>query len=99
MGSLNVAKLFDPGVVMYLIILDKLIARNKAIMTARPTEKFQRMVQEQVVNHVVNGEDPPAQIRTAILNIADDVMAGRDVTLRAGDYIALMDFARKGKML
>jgi hypothetical protein len=40
---------------------------------------------------------PPEAIAPAILNMADDVMAGRQVSLRAGDYIAIQNFARSSK--
>ena len=33
--------------------------------------------------------------RLAILNLADDLMAGRSATLRAGDYVMLQNFARE----
>ena len=38
---------------------------------------------------------PPEAIAPAVMNVADDVLAGRDVQLRAGDYIALQNFIRK----
>ncbi len=84
---------------MYLIVIDKMIMRYRDVMKARPTEKFFNMVHEQVMNHVIDGEEPPMQIHSAIMNIADDMMSGRDVTMRAGDYIALMNYAREKKIL
>ncbi len=98
MAFMNVRLKFDPGVVMYLVIIDRMIAVHKDVMMVRPTEKFQDMVYKEVMNHVIGGQEPPEQIRTAILNLADDMMAGRDVTMRAGDYIALMNFAREQGM-
>ncbi|MDY6857445.1 MAG: hypothetical protein SWO11_22620 [Thermodesulfobacteriota bacterium] len=80
---------------MYLVIIEKMIERYAGVMKVRPSEKFFSMVHEVVMNHVIDKEEPPEQIRTAVLNVADDMMAGRDVTLRAGDYIALMDYARE----
>ncbi len=90
-----VLKKIDPGVVMYLVIIDKMIDRYKGVLKVQPTEKFYDVVQELVKNHVIGDEEPPEQIRTSVLNLADDMMAGRDVALRAGDYIALMDYARE----
>ena len=90
---------YDPGVYMYLIVIDRMLAKHRDVMKIRPTEKFLDIVHKQVMNHVIDGEEPPMEIQTAIMNIADDMMAGREVALRAGDYIALMNFARENKML
>jgi len=38
---------------------------------------------------------PPPEIATAILNMADDFMAGRQVAMRSGDYLAIQNFIRK----
>ena len=40
------------------------------------------------------GVTPPEDIASAIMNIADDLMSGRDITLRAGDYIAIQNHVR-----
>ena len=95
MAYMNVRLKFDPGVVMYLVIIDKMILKHRDVMVARPTKKFQRMIRKEVMTHVIDGVEPPEQIRTAIMNIADDMLAGRDVTMRAGDYIDLMNYARE----
>lgn len=99
MQSIRVKMKFDPTEIMYLIIIDKMIARHRDVLMARTTEKFQSMVHKEVMTHVIDGKEPPEQIRTAVMNIADDMMAGRDMTLRAGDYIALVNYAREEKML
>jgi hypothetical protein len=44
--------------------------------------------------YVEEGKMPPPEIETAIMNAADDYLEGRDITLRAGDYIALQSYAR-----
>ena len=38
---------------------------------------------------------PPADIAPAILNMADDYIAGREVAIRAGDYISIQNHIRK----
>ena len=88
----------DPRI-MYVIIPDLIAKEYADLLKVRPTEKFFGMVREQVVANVVEGTQPPAAIATAISNIADDMMSGRDMVIRAGDYIALMDFARTQKIL
>ena len=99
MANMNIRFIFDPSVIMYLIVIDKMLMKYRDMMKVRPTEKFFNMVHEQVMNHVIDGEEPPMQIHSAIMNIADDMMSRRDVTLRAGDYIALMNYAREKKIL
>ena len=99
MGHIRIQKIRDPGVIMYLVLVDQMIARHRDLVMARPTEKFETMVQKEIMSHVIDGKEPPMQIRSAILNMADDMMAGRDVTMRAGDYIDLMNYAREQKLL
>lgn len=88
---------FNPTVVMYLVIIDQLVKKEIGLLKTRPTEQFFTMVHEHVMAYVLEGKEPPAQIAAAVMNIADDVMAGREVGIRAGDYIALMNFAKAEK--
>lgn len=99
MGSMRVHFKIDHSVVMYLVIIDKLLAKRAELLKVRPSEKFFDMVREQVVAHVTEGVEPPKEIASAIMNIADDMMAGREVSIKAGDYIALMNFAKTKKLL
>jgi len=96
---MNVRIKLDPGVLMYLVIHDKLLVKYGDLMKVRPSEKFFDMVHEQVMSHVIDGTEPPKEISSAIMNIADDMMAEREVSLRAGDYISLMNYARAKKLL
>ena len=88
-----------PSEVMYLIVIDQMLKKYKDLVIERPTDKFDQMLREVVMTHVIDGKEPPTPIRTAVMNVADDMMAGREVTLRAGDYIALMEYARENKRL
>lgn len=80
--------------VMYLIVNDRFKFDDK--LNVREIEKF---VEETALTHVNaylnEGTMPPAAIAPAILNMADDVMAGRQVAVRAGDYIAIQNFVRQ----
>jgi hypothetical protein len=42
------------------------------------------------------GTKPAAPVATAIVNIAEDIVAGRQPTMRAGDYIALQTAYKAG---
>jgi hypothetical protein len=97
--ALRIGKIFDPTIVMYLIIRDSMIKKYVDLMKVRPTEKFHEMVREQVLAYAVEGKEPPPEIATAIMNIADDVMAGRDAVMRAGDYIALVSYGRSKRIV
>jgi hypothetical protein len=99
MAKMNVRIRLDPGVLMYLVIHDKLLVKYGDLMKVRPTEKFFNMVHELVMSHVIEGAEPPREIHSAIMNVADDMMAGREVSLRSGDYIELMNYARAKKIL
>jgi hypothetical protein len=100
-----------PVIIMYLVIrpdgqsgspltpLAGLDERHIELAKVQPTEKFFEMVREEVRSHLVDGKEAPKEIATAIMNILDDLKSGRDPVLRAGDYIALMDYARSKKMV
>ena len=55
---------------------------------------FNSIIEKHVSAYLENGTRPPEAIAGPILNIAEDVSAGRVPTLRAGDYIALQTFRR-----
>jgi hypothetical protein len=98
--NIRIGKLFfDPTIVMYLVIIDKLIKKHIELVKVGPTEKFQQMVREQVLAYVHEGKEPPAEIAGAVMNLGDDLMAGRDPVIRAGDYIALMNYGRTNKLV
>ena len=46
---------------------------------------------------VNEGTAPPPEIAGAIYNIVDDVSCGREITLKAGDYIAIQSFMKAKK--
>ena len=81
--------------VMYLIVNDKVRIDD------RLSTQLEKFMDEVALKHVraymTEGTMPPEEIAPAILNMADDVMAGRQVSVRAGDYIAIQNFARKPK--
>jgi hypothetical protein len=80
--------------VYYLIIVDKIAHQFDKLLEARPDENFFKSFSKHVEVYVKEGKAPPKPIESAVMNAADDYMAGRDITLRAGDYIAVQNFAR-----
>ena len=83
--------------VYYLVILDKVFEKLGPQLEVRPDERFYAMFSKQVEAYLKDGKAPPKAIETAVLNAADDYLAGRDISLRAGDYIALQNYARTQK--
>lgn len=82
--------------VYYLVILDKFAEKLGPQLQVRPDERFYEVFSKHVEAYL-NGKAPPKAIESAVLNAADDYLAGRDISLRAGDYIAVQSFARAGK--
>jgi len=83
--------------VYYLIIVDHAAQKFGELLQARPDERFYGTFSKHVEAYVKEGKAPPKAIEGAVLNAADDYLAGRDVTLRAGDYIAVQNFIRGAK--
>ncbi len=99
MNSMKLALMLDHRIIMYLIVKEKFTKDFAELLKVRATEKFFNMVHDQVMTYALEGKAPPAQIATAVMNLADDMMAGRDPVIRAGDYIAFMEFGRTNKMV
>ena len=81
--------------IMYLQIRDGLRAEWERAVVIEPDGAFYARTQEIVHAYLEKGKVPPAEIAVPILNIADDVAGGRDVTIRAGDYIALQTYMKE----
>jgi len=87
----------DWCIVCYLIInwrVEELIEQFKI----EPTREFHELTAKLVYEYAVEGKMPPKEIATTIMNLGDDFMAGNQVKLRAGDYIAIQSYLRnKGR--
>jgi hypothetical protein len=57
-------------------------------------KQFAEVAVEHVNAYIFDKKEPPAEIAGAIINIADDVLNGREPILRAGDYIALQNYTK-----
>lgn len=56
--------------------------------------RFLKEVQTHVKALLLDQKEPPAAIASVIHNFADDIAAGREVTIRAGDYITMQNYLR-----
>ena len=90
---------WDPTIIMYLVIIDKWIKRGIDLEKLRPNTKFFTMVQKHVNDYVAGKKAPPAAIASAVMNVADGIMSGSGAAIRAGDYIDLVNYARKQRIM
>ena len=81
--------------VYYLIILERAADHLRELIEVEPDKRFFKVLGRHVEKYLESGQMPPEAIAPVVMNIADDYLAGRDVVLRAGDYIQLQNFVRK----
>jgi hypothetical protein len=81
--------------VAYLIPAPFVRERFGDLLELAPDERFNSFVAEQLTAVLEGGKAPPEDIAPAIMNLADDLQAGREMTLRAGDYITLQNHLRR----
>jgi hypothetical protein len=68
------------------------------VIVSTPTKEFIAAVEAHVNAYIFDKKAPPAEIATAVMNVADDILSDREVVLRSGDYIALQNFLRPAMM-
>lgn len=85
------------GRIAYLIINGVFIGKLAELVQIAPDKHFDKVVAKHLSEYVDKGVMPPDEIAPAILNMADDLLAGSEITIRAGDYIALQNFLRGSK--
>lgn len=67
------------------------------LIQIRPDERFEKVVTGYLRACVEEGVMPPDDIAPAILNLANDFVDGRELTIRTGDYIAIQNHLRRRK--
>jgi len=77
----------------YLVVVNDIFDKNQISVNVNP--EFENVTFGYAKAYIEKGEMPPADIAPAILNMADDYLAGRPVAIRAGDYIAIHNHMRK----
>lgn len=82
--------------VKYLVLVNWHAKQLGDLIEWIPDATFNEFIENQVQRYL-KGSELPKAIQSAIMNIADDYMAGREVTLKAGDYIALQNHFRCSK--
>lgn len=79
--------------IMYLVINWDIKQLGRQVRV-KPEADFNAVISKYVTRYVDDGKMPPADIAPAILNLADDYIAGREVSIRAGDYITIQNHIR-----
>ena len=82
--------------VAYLIINEQVKGLAEQIQIS-PESRFYKVLTENLDAYIHEGVMPPEDIAPAILNLADDYLAGNQINLRAGDYIAIQNHLRRSK--
>jgi len=75
--------------VMYLVLGPDGLPKFKDLLEIGITDQLMEVVSKHVNAYIKEGALPPQDIASPILNMADDMLAGRAMTIRTGDYIAL----------
>jgi hypothetical protein len=57
-------------------------------------EAFSKKMAGLVYGYLYEDKVPPLEIQQTVLNVSEDLLAGREVQLRAGDYIAVQRYFR-----
>jgi hypothetical protein len=78
--------------VYYLILVEAAFKQWGEQLKVRPSERFFAVLNEHVDKYINSNVLPPPEIAGAVMNIADDIMAGRDIQVKAGDYITVQNF-------
>jgi hypothetical protein len=60
-------------------------------------EKFTSTMASLVYGYMYENKMPPTEIAQTVLNVTEDMLAGRQVILRAGDYIAVQKYMHAKK--
>ena len=82
--------------VKYLVLVNWHAEKLGNVIEKIPDAAFNKFLETQVKTYL-GGKQPPAAIQSAVMNIADDYLAGREFTVKAGDYIALQNNFRSAK--
>jgi hypothetical protein len=60
-------------------------------------QKFTDHLNKLVSSYVLKQVEPPAEIASVVMNLADDHFCGRSPVIKAGDYITIQNYIRNGE--
>jgi hypothetical protein len=76
------------------LILNLDIRELQELVEKELPQEFAKQMAGFVHAYMYESKMPPAEIAQTVLNVAEDMAAGRQVQLRAGDYIAAQRYFR-----
>ena len=84
--------------IKYLVIPDwhSRVIADKMVDTM-VSNKFTDHINKLVASYLLKKTEPPTQIASVVMNLADDYLSGRAPVIRAGDYIAMQNYMRENK--
>jgi hypothetical protein len=83
--------------IMYLYPPPFELGELKEVFTGGRVNPVTKVIEKYTQAYMVDAAEPPPEIAGAIKNFADDIASGREVVVRAGDYIAIHNFVRAQK--
>jgi len=81
--------------VMYLYPPPFELGELRELFTMGRVNPVSEVIEKYTRAYMMEGQEPPSQIAAAIKNFVDDIACGREVVVRAGDYIAIHNFMRE----
>ena len=91
--------IFDRSDWVKYLVNGTLLDVDDTLLHAITGEKFNSFMHEQLTNYIFEKKNPPAEIASTVMNVADDMLSGRDPVIRAGDYIQLQNYMRQKRIL
>lgn len=76
------------------LILNLDIRELREMVEKELPQAFAKQMAALVQAYMYESKMPPAEIAQTVLNVSEDIAAGRQVQLRAGDYIAAQKYFR-----
>jgi hypothetical protein len=89
--------LHDHWCVVSYLIINQDISELANLVERELPENFAATMAIFIHGYMYENKMPPTEIAQTILNVTEDMVAGRQVILRAGDYIAVQKYMRAKK--
>jgi hypothetical protein len=74
------------------------VGRIREVLQNKLDKTFAKVVKTNLKAYMTEGKEPPAAIAASIKNFADDLVAGREMVVRSGDYFAIQNYIKENKV-
>jgi hypothetical protein len=94
--TIQISDKIPGGEVYYLTPIMVSEARKllKVGLISRKDDDLNNLVGSLIKEYLETGQLPNASIQAPVMNLSEDYIAGRDMIIRAGDYIALKQYQK-----